>query len=521
MKKYFMMALLAIAAMTITVSCDSDYFPSDSYQEVSVSSSYVSISILGGSATINLNTNTDWSFETQRWIQGKDTTYAAAPTWLTVSQISGQAGQTTLTFSADKTLDGRSAALKLVSAGKTQYINVIQGLATISNATCAEILAGVDGKTYMATGVCTEIANTTYGNWYLDDGTGKVYIYGTLDAGGKEKNFLSLGIEVGDEVTVVGPKTTYGTTVELVNVTVVNINKSLIKVDSLTVAELPLEGGTTTAFVTNKGNGISVVIPDEAKSWLAISDINTYGVSAEITFQAAPNNGGDRSTVVTVKTSADGRDYTSEIAIAQKGAILEVPVADFLAAAEGDTQYRITGIITSLYASDSQGKSFMLRDYSGEVLIYRAEGFIEAGAKVGDIVTVLGKRTSFRGNPQMGTVTFEELKYAVTEVSIADFIAKEDSKEVYYMISGTVGPSVGDGTKYDLEQYGNFNLTDETGSVYIYGVTDGWGGAKGTFKNLGIVEGDKITIVAYKTSYKGLVEGVGMFFSKEATEAGE
>jgi hypothetical protein len=121
----------------------------------------------------------------------------------------------------------------------------------------------------------------------------------------------------------------------------------------------------------------------------------------------------------------------------------------------------------------------------------------------------------------MGTVTFEELKYAVTEVSIADFIAKEDSKEVYYMISGTVGPSVGDGTKYDLEQYGNFNLTDETGSVYIYGVTDGWGGAKGTFKNLGIVEGDKITIVAYKTSYKGLVEGVGMFFSKEVAEAGE
>ena len=505
MKKYFMMALSAIAAMTITVSCDSDYVPSDPYAEVSVSSSYVSIDVNGGSNTTDIKAPGSWEIQD-------------IPEWLSVSPASGQ-GNTTVSFSAEKTLDGRSAALKLVSAGKTQYINVIQGLATISNASCAEILSGPDGKTYQATGVCTAIANTTYGNWYLNDGTGEIYIYGTLDASGKEKNFLSLGIEVGDEITVQGPKTTYGTTVELVNVTVVNINKSLIKVDSLSVDVLPLEGGNTIAYVTNKGLGLSVDIPAEAQSWLTMSSINSYENAADITFQAAPNTGGDRSTVVTFHTlGAGGRDYSSEVTISQYGAILEVPVSDFLAAAEDDTQYRVTGIITSLYASDKQGKSFMLRDYSGEVLIYRAEGFIESGAKVGDIVTVVGKRTSYKESPQMGSVTFETLKYAVTEVSIADFIAKEDSKEVYYMISGTVGPSVGDGTKYDLDQYGNFNLTDETGSVYIYGVTDGWGGAKGTFKNLGIVEGDKITIVAYKTSYKGLVEGVGMFFSKETAE---
>lgn len=516
MKKYFMMALLAIAAMTITVSCDSDYFPSDPYQEVSVSSSYVSISILGGSATINLNTNTDWSFETQRWIQGKDTTYAAAPTWLTVSQISGQAGQTTLTFSADKTLDGRSAALKLVSAGKTQYINVIQGLATISNATCAEILAGVDGKTYMATGVCTEIANTTYGNWYLDDGTGKVYIYGTLDAGGKEKNFLSLGIEVGDEVTVVGPKTTYGTTVELVNVTVVNINKSLIKVDSLTVAELPLEGGTTTAFVTNKGNGISVVIPDEAKSWLAISDINTYGVSAEITFQAAPNNGGDRSTVVTVKTSADGRDYTSEVAIAQKGAILEVSIADFNAAPVGDTQYRISGIVTNI-ANASRGR-FYVADYSGETYVYNLADFEASGVKVGDIVTLVGKRDQYNETIEMTSATIENA-IPVTAVSIADFLTKEDSKEVYYMVTGTL-------TEVANPTYGNLYLNDGTETVYVYGCYPGWGATgdfrKNCLETKGIEVGDQLTVIGVKSTYNGTAQvSNGIYFSHTKAGAGE
>ena len=51
MKKYFMMALAAISAMTITVSCDSDYEPSGFYSEVNVSNSYVSLSTSGGTAS--------------------------------------------------------------------------------------------------------------------------------------------------------------------------------------------------------------------------------------------------------------------------------------------------------------------------------------------------------------------------------------------------------------------------------------------------------------------------------------
>ena len=95
----------------------------------------------------------------------------------------------------------------------------------VTTATCAEILAGTDGTVYRVTGKCVEIANTTYGNWYLEDATGKVYIYGTLDAEGNTKNFASLGIEVGDEITVEGPRKTYKETVELVDVKVIEIKK--------------------------------------------------------------------------------------------------------------------------------------------------------------------------------------------------------------------------------------------------------------------------------------------------------
>ena len=501
--RYFIPIVVAMVAMF--TGC-SDEEEASYLDNIRVSTSYVSLNTAGGSTDVTLTTTSDWSIDQK-----------LVPEWLTISPMSGSAGTTTLKFSADAA-EGRTAYVQLSCGGQIQEFNVIQGIAKVQKATCAEVIAGADAKTYLVTGVCTAIANTNYGNWYMNDGTGEVYIYGTVDASGNY-NWASFGIEVGDEVTVQGPKTTYGGTVELVDVTVVKVNKSLIKVDSLMINgvktndPLPIEGGDITAAVTCKGDGVNVEIPEDAKDWLFISAIASKG----ITFRALPNTGGDRSTTVTFKTYSGKKEYSSQVTISQKGAILEVPVADFLAAEVGETQYRMTGIITELYTSDRQGKSFYIADYTGKTLVYRAEGFIEAGAKVGDVVTVVGKRGAYKDSPQMVEGTFETLKYAVTEISIADFLAKDDDKEVYYMISGVVGEATG-GNKTDMEKYGNFDLTDETGSVYIYGVTEGWGGQKGTFGNLGVALGDKLTIIAYKTSYKGTPQGVGIYFSHESAE---
>ena len=503
--KYFIPSfVVAVAAMFTGCSDDKD----PTYlSEIRVSSSYVALDTNGGTTSIDITTAGSWAI-------------ANAPEWLTVSPTSGT-GSGTVSFSAAAGV-GRTAEVLLNCNGKTQRINVIQGIATVSTATCAEVLAGPDSKTYRVTGTCTKIANTTYGNWYLNDGTGEVYIYGTLDAKGAEKNFASLGLEVGDQVTVEGPKTTYNGTVELVNVTVVKLNKSLIKCDSLSVAgkasdTLPLEGGEIVAHLTCKGTGVAVEIPAEAQSWLGVV-ASTVGTTPTVTFRAAANTGGDRNTTVTFKTTDGSKEYTSQATINQKGAIIEGPVSDFLAAAVGDTQFRLTGVITELYASDKQGKSFYIADYSGKTLIYRAEGFIEAGAKVGDVVTVVGKRGAYKDSPQMVSGTFEETKYSVKEVSIADFRNVADNKEAYYLITGTISEATESGTKNDVTQYGNFNLTDDSGSVYVYGVLKGWGGAKGQFGDLGLTWGDKLTIIAYKTTYKGLVEAVGVYLSHEKAQ---
>ena len=521
--RYFIPSLVAVVAAVFT-GCSDKQEPTY-FSEIQVSQSYVSLNTAGGSTSITLTTASNWQFEKIFKVTTKDAegnsvdNYYETPTWLTVNQTSGGAGQCTLTFSADAG-EGRNCELVISCADKTQRINIIQGIATVSTATCAEVLAGPDSKTYRVTGTCTKIANTTYGNWYLDDGTGEVYIYGTLDSKGGTKNFLSWGLEVGDQITVEGPKTTYNGTVELVDVTVVKIVKSLIKCDMLTVNgeesdTLPLEGGEIVANLTCKGSGVAVEIPAEAQSWLGVVS-STVGANPTVTFRAQPNVGGDRSTTVTFRTTDGKKEYTSQATINQKGAIIECPIADFLAAPVGDTQYRLTGVITKV--AKAEYGNIYIRDFSGEAYVYGvgAKGDFEAlGLKEGDVVTLVGKRGEYKESPQM-TGAVCESSISVAEVSLTEFLAKEPAADVYYRISGTIDEIAN-------ADYGNVYLTDGTERVYVYGCYPGWGASgdarKGLVGTLGLEVGDKLSVIGVRAEYKGTPQlSNGIYFSHEKAE---
>ena len=490
-----LVAILALAAGCNQV--EPDHFLS----EVQVSSSYVAISMDGGSTAITVDATENWTIPT-------------CPEWLTISPASGSAGSTKVTFSAAKTLDGRTAELVLNCGGKTQNINVIQGLAVVSPATCAEVIAGPDSKTYMVTGTVTAIANEQYGNWYLADATGSIYIYGTVnasgaypkDSGGWGKGVFDFG--VGDEITVQGPKTTYNGTVELVDVTVVKINKSLIKVKSVDPEDkvFPQEGGDMTVTLDNKGTGLYVDIPEAAKSWLSFTKI----ANNILVLTAAPNEGGDRDTKLVFKTKQSGKDYTTELTVTQKGAIIACSVADFLAAAEDNTQYRLEGIIVNGYSGDKTGNSFYIRDWSGETLIYKTDNFSALGLQLGDIVTVVGKRGSYKGNAQMVSGTVEMILDVVDEISIPEFIAKPDDKTKNYMVSGIIDEIANDA-------YGNLYLKDDEGNrLYVYGCYPGWGATgdarKGLIAAKGIKVGDKLTVIGPKGTYKDVPQVNGGFY---------
>ena len=505
--KYFFIALIAVAGFFASCSDDKDLGQLDGIQ---VSQSSLSIPVEGGKVEFDVTSAADWKFVTN---DKKGNPVDSIPAWITSSCTGGNAGTTHVVFNAAATKGANNSTFKLVSGALTQYITVIQGVLNPPFSTCKEILAGNDGETYKVKGTLTRLSNTTYGNWYIKDATGEVYVYGTLDANGSEKNFASLKLEEGDEVIIQGPRDTYKGTPQLKNVTVLGYTKSLIKVEELDKDTLNKAGEDFVVSLTVKGEGVTVDIPEADQSWLSVKGIVTSGTKAEITFHANANAGGARSSSIGFTSTKGKQSSTVTAAVYQLGSIIECPIADFNKAEKGSTVYRLTGVITKV-ANKTYGNCY-IKDATGETFVYGigAKGdFEKKGLKVGDVVTLTGVKDIYNGTGQMKNATLEAVK-VVTKISAADFLTKKDDENVYYMLEGTITEFAGQ--KNDLKTFGNFGLTDDTGSAYVYGLTAGWGGEKKQAGTLGLNFGDKITIIGYHTSYKGNPQVGGAFlFSK-------
>ena len=500
--------------------------PTGSYDNIKLSQTYLSIPEEGGSVEVTLTATEAWSFVSSKtWpevITEKDGEEVRTPSWLSAASVmSGEAGEYKITFSAEASANGHEIDIEVKAGSNTQILRVRQGSLEASSATCAEIIAGPDGKTYRTKGTCTAIANTTYGNWYLKDATGEVYIYGTLDAKGAEKNFTSLGIEVGDVVEVEGPKTTYGSTIELVNVTVIKITKSLAKVLTKTQT-YPIEGGEFDVKVAYKGSNFNPSVPEEYRDWASVVDVKTIaGVpskietnpadTAVVTVKLFPNAGGDRKGQIDFASGSSKVFYE----FTQAGAIIETTIDNILAAEDGNTQYRVTGYVSKV--DDLASGKIYIKDAKGEIYLYKVS-YGDFTVNAGDIITVVGKKGSYNGTPQIVNAAVEK-RLEVKDIDVASFKALADDAETWYRLKGKVIKSTEEKTKFDLETYGNFGLQDATGEVYVYGVVPGWGGASKQFATLGVKEGDIITIVAHKGSFEGLNQAAKAFYVTH--EAGE
>ena len=155
--------------------------------------------------------------------------------------------------------------------------------------------------------------------------------------------------------------------------------------------------------------------------------------------------------------------------------------------------------------------------------------------KVGDEVIVCGKVTSYKGNTPE-TVANKSYLYSLNgkteggggggdtpsgdakKVTIAEFNAAPESTDVWYQLTGTV-KNLKDG-----DQYGNFDLEDATGSVYVYGLLSEKGGEKKKFQDLvaakGITEGCTLTIIGNRGSYNGKIEVMNAYFVSIGEDGG-
>ena len=97
---------------------------------------------------------------------------------------------------------------------------------------------------------------------------------------------------------------------------------------------------------------------------------------------------------------------------------------------------------------------------------------------------------------------------AVTYTTVAEFLAAEvDESETapMYTLKGTI-------TAVANTSYGNFDLTDDTGTVYIYGLCSPDGATQKYWATSGAKLGDDIVIKTVRTSFNGTAQGKNAWF---------
>ena len=126
--------------------------------------------------------------------------------------------------------------------------------------------------------------------------------------------------------------------------------------------------------------------------------------------------------------------------------------------------------------------------------------------KEGDILTVIAKRGSYNGNAQ-ALEAYMDSNISVQTVTVEEFLNAEVG-DAYYRLTGAA-------EKITNTTYGNFDIKDSTGSVWVYGLSTGWNGASKQFASLEIVEGNNITIIGKRAAYNGTAQvGSAFFVSK-------
>ena len=205
----------------------------------------------------------------------------------------------------------------------------------------------------------------------------------------------------------------------------------------------------------------------------------------------------------------------------------KVSIADFNKAPVSDVWYQITGTVKNLKEGDQYG-NFDLEDETGSVYVYgllsekggekkKFQELVAAkGIKEGSKITIIGNRGEYNGKIEVMNAYFVSIEggdapsTGAKAVSVADFNAAAESNDVWYQLTGKVK-----GFK-DSDIYGNFDLEDETGSVYVYGLLSEKGGEKKKFQELaaakGIKEGSTITIIGNRGSYNGKIEVLNAYF---------
>ena len=199
--------------------------------------------------------------------------------------------------------------------------------------------------------------------------------------------------------------------------------------------------------------------------------------------------------------------------------------------------YYIKGIVCQIKSNFGEGNYTKTADYyisetgtteDAQFYVYacKYEGNTDytSGDKlsIGDEVTIYGYLYKYGTTPETAqnkAYIYEWKKSGsggsggldvIKKVTVAEFNAAEVENDTWYEMTGTV-KNLKDG-----DQFGNFDLEDATGSVYVFGLLAEKGGEKKKFQELvakyGIANGSTITIRANRGDYQGKIEAMNAYY---------
>ena len=183
-------------------------------------------------------------------------------------------------------------------------------------------------------------------------------------------------------------------------------------------------------------------------------------------------------------------------------------IAEFLELKNTTDTCILTGVVSNI--QNTTYGNFDLTDKSGKVYVYglltpagESKKFAELNVAENDTLTVLAIYNEHNGNPQAKNAIFVEVKKNSAPVvepvnlgakTIAEFLELKNTKDTC-ILTGVVSNIVN-------TTYGNFDLTDESGKVYVYGLLTPEGESK-KFADLNVAEKDTLTVLAIYNEYNG------------------
>ena len=553
--KKVLLALAAFGALFVT-SCKEIQDKPITPVNITVSSDYIEVDSVGGTYTVDLYSSTAWTAEiviSNPW--GDEEKNFEADPWISIDPVAGSASIDTsdvkeITINvkenvSDSVLYQREVIIYFRSDNMIYATTTVHQMGGVlkPNAdtgpkpvTVAEFLAAEESNQwYRLSGKVVGLYNTEYGNFNIEDETGSVLCYGlNLNATAGDKTFSQIGIGEGDNVTLVGRRSSYNGTPQVgdayyapLKVTVAEFLSAQIDDNQLYELTGIMEGPVNTEY----GN---FDITDESGSVYVYGLTSTVilGESNDKSFSTLGYVEGDTLTIVGTRGDYNGKPEVMgpAYAVRAKGGspapdpdpepeLTKATVAEVIAAeVSDDVWYELTGTITDV--QNTEYGNIVIEDETGSILVYgltkewnggsNDKSYSEIGLREGDIVTLGGTRDEYNGEPQVGGTAFyiSHVQGEAPEIlasTIEDFLAAEESEQ-WYQLTGRI-------TNLEDGPYGNFDLVDETGTVYVYGLKVTADAGNQTFSETGLQEGDYVTLIGKRDSYNGEPQVGGAYYA--------